>query len=235
MTHASLSAPDRQDAHILVVDDDDRIRALLNRYLSAQGFRISTAADAKDARRYLQTLTFDLIILDVMMPGETGMELTSSLREFDAVPIILLTAMGDAEHRIEGLRRGADDYLAKPFEPEELVLRIESVLRRQGTSEPAKALTFGPWTFDSVKGILERGEERVRLTTAELDLLRVLARRPGEPVTREALAKNINANSERAVDVQVTRLRRKIESGDGDPQYILTVRGRGYRLLAEPA
>ena len=217
--------------HLLVVDDDDRIRDLLKTYLSRQGFRVSTAGDAKEARHLMETLAYDLLVLDVMMPGETGFDLLSAIREREDVPVILLTALGESEDRIQGLKRGADDYLVKPFEPEELVLRIESIFRRTGNRGRASEVAFGDWVFDMERNVLTKAGERVRLTTGEEGLMSMLARRAGTVVTRHALSEKITAGSERAVDVQMTRLRRKIEDDPGKPVHILTVRGQGYRLL----
>ena len=231
-----MSEPDSLDRvgiHLLVVDDDDRIRDLLKAFLSKKGFRVSTAQNAEAARKLMSTLAFDLLILDVMMPGENGFELTESLRKTHNVPIILLTAKSESEDRIEGLTIGADDYLTKPFEPQELVLRIESILKRIGASLPASVINFGEWSFDLERNVLSKSGERIHLTTGEEALLSMLARRGGAPVSRHALADQIKAKSERAVDVQMTRLRRKIENHEREPQWLLTVRGVGYRLLTE--
>ena len=219
--------------HILVVDDDNRLRGLLRRYLADSGFRVTAAASAAEARKHLESLDFDLLVLDVMMPGETGIALTEALRKSSAVPILMLTALGEADNRIEGLERGADDYLAKPFEPRELVLRLRSLLRRaQGASKPAAAeIKLGPLRFDPARLALMRGEAAVKLTTAEAALLRVLADTPGEVVSREDLTRRAEiAGGARAVDVQVTRLRRKVEPDPKNPRYLQTVRGRGYVL-----
>lgn len=226
---------ERRDIHILVVDDDDRIRSLLKKYLAKAGFRVSAAENAAEARRKMDGLAYDLLILDVMMPGETGFALTRALREHDDVPIILLTAKGEVSDRIEGLKTGADDYLAKPFEPEELVLRIEAIFRRLGTTAPASIIVFGPFRYDLERLVLTKDGNRVRLTTGEEALMTLLARRAGGTVSRYALSEKISAKSERAVDVQMTRLRRKIEDNPAEPDYIITVRGQGYRLLAEGA
>lgn len=226
---------DRRNIHILVVDDDDRIRMLLKKYLTKAGFRVSAAGDAAEARRKMDGLAFDLLVLDVMMPGENGFALTRALREHNDVPIILLTARGEAADRIEGLKTGADDYLPKPFEPEELILRIEAIFRRLGTTAPASIIVFGPYRYDLERLVLTKDGERVRLTTGEEALMSLLARRAGGTVSRFALSEKINAKSERAVDVQMTRLRRKIEDNPAEPDYIMTVRGQGYRLLAEGA
>ena len=228
---SASAALERRDIHLLVVDDDDRIRKLLKTYLTKQGFRVSTAGNAEEARHLMETLAYDLLILDVMMPGESGLELTQSVREREDVPIILLTALGEGDDRIKGLRSGADDYLVKPFEPEELVLRIEVIFKRAGTRGRASEVAFGEWIYDLERNVLTKAGERVRLTTGEEAMLAMLARRAGTAVTRHALSEKINAESERAVDVQMTRLRRKIEDNPGEPVHLLTVRGKGYRLL----
>ncbi|PWE16689.1 DNA-binding response regulator [Marinicauda salina] len=230
-----MSDPDRAP-HVLVVDDDDRIRDLLAKFLRAQGMRVSTAPNAEKALAMLRSLAFDLLILDVMMPGMNGFDLTREIRATRDCPILLLTARGEPEDRIKGLSLGADDYLAKPFEPEELLLRAQAILRRMlpRTQGPA-AVRFGPWRFEIDAGQLTRGEERVRLTGGEAALLGALAGAAGEPVSRLALSERAGAGSgERAVDVQITRLRRKIEDDPRDPIWIQTVRGEGYRLVAEP-
>jgi two-component system phosphate regulon response regulator OmpR len=223
--------------HILVVDDDTRLRDLLNRYLSDQGFRVTTAVDAADARAKLAALTFDLLVLDIMMPGETGLELTETLRRDSAVPILLLTAMNETEKRIAGFECGADDYLPKPFEPRELVLRINAILRRVPPPAAAAAktrITFGEFCFDLEREELTRAGSFVRLTTAETSLLKALARRAGEPITRDDLGEEsmITGNA-RTIDVQVTRLRRKIETDPKFPRYLQTVRGTGYVLMSD--
>ena len=222
-------------AHVLVVDDDDRLRDLLRRYLSEQGFRVTTAGNVAEARTKLQSLTFDLLVLDIMMPGETGLDLTRSLRDHSAVPILLLTAMGESEDRIDGLECGADDYLTKPFEPRELVLRIRSILRRLPTPETAPGeVHFGGFCFDLAREELRCGDDFVRLTSAEAGLLKALASQPGIPVRREDLiGLQQGAGTTRAVDVQVTRLRRKIESDPKFPRYLQTVRGTGYVLVPD--
>ncbi len=223
-----------QDSHLLVVDDDDRIRDLLKKYLTRSGFRVSIAANAQAARRLMSGITFDLLVLDVLIPGEDGFVLTQSLRKFDDIPIILLTARGEATDRINGLSLGADDYLSKPFEPAELVLRIKAILKRQATRPRAHKIKFGDWVFDLNRNLLEHDGERTHLTTGEMALLTALSRRIGTPVSRDALAGQINAKSERAVDVQITRLRRKLETDPSNPSFLITVRNRGYRLQAEP-
>jgi two-component system phosphate regulon response regulator OmpR len=220
--------------HLLVVDDDRRIRDLLSRFLSNEGYRITTAETAVDARAKLKGLSFDLLVLDVMMPGETGFEFAKSLREISSVPILMLTARDAAESRIKGLEMGADDYLSKPFEPRELSLRIANILKRAQPAAPppaAEQVGFGPFIFHIGRGELRKGDESIRLTDREREMLRILAASPGETVSRIALAGNGGAISERAVDVQVNRLRRKIERNPADPLFVQTVRGIGYRLV----
>ena len=224
-----------EPAHILVVDDDDRIRDLLKRYLSREGYRVTAAADADAARRMMETMAFDLAILDVMMPGEDGLSLLSGIRRGASreTPVLLLTARGEASDRIDGLKRGADDYLAKPFEPEELSLRCAAILRRSHREAPPEEVEMSGLVFNASRGELKSGEERVRLTDAELQLLTALASRAGEPVSREELAHLTSAGMERSIDVQVTRLRRKIEPNPKEPIHIQTVRGVGYRLMPD--
>jgi two-component system phosphate regulon response regulator OmpR len=221
--------------HILVVDDDDRLRRLLARYLSENGFVVTTAADAADARARLAAVTVDVVVLDLMMPGESGLDFARDLRRRSAVPILMLTAMGEPEDRIAGLERGADDYLVKPFEPRELVLRLANILKR--APQPAVApgrLSLGAVAFDVERGELSRNGEAVRLTSIEAALLRVLAARPGVVFGRDELIERTGASGgDRAVDVQVTRLRRKIEADPRDPRYLQTVRGRGYVLVPD--
>jgi two-component system phosphate regulon response regulator OmpR len=222
------------EAHLLVIDDDERLRDLLRRYLVESGFRVTTAGDAAEARAKLQSLAFDLLIVDVMMPGESGLQLTESLRQTSAVPILLLTAMAEASNRIDGLERGADDYLTKPFEPRELVLRIRNILTRVSAAPPPAAveeLHFGGLRFDLKRSALYRGNDAVHLTEAETALLAALARKPGEPLSREALSLEAQCSGNlRTVDVQMTRLRRKIERDPKFPRYLQTVRGTGYVL-----
>jgi two-component system phosphate regulon response regulator OmpR len=223
--------------HLLVVDDDARLRELLRRYLFENGFRVTVAADAGEARANLASFAFDLIVLDVMMPGESGLDLTRALRAAPAppVPILLLTAMAEPEDRVNGLEQGAADYLAKPFEPRELVLRIRNILDRRGAPEPAERnLRFGLFRFDLDRAELFRGDEIVRLTAAEAGLLSSLAAHAGEAVSREDLSQSAQfGGSIRNVDVQMTRLRRKIEPDPRYPRYLQTVRGTGYALKPE--
>jgi two-component system phosphate regulon response regulator OmpR len=219
--------------HLLVVDDDRRIRDLLSRFLASEGYRVSTAETAADARAKLNGLSFDLLILDVMMPGESGFDFAQSLRGHSNVPILMLTARDAAESRIKGLEIGADDYLSKPFEPRELSLRIANILKRAqpAVTPPVESVRFGPFVYHLARGELRLGEEAIRLTDRERDMLRILAATPGETVSRMALAGNGGTVSERAVDVQVNRLRRKIERNPANPMYVQTVRGIGYRLV----
>jgi two-component system, OmpR family, phosphate regulon response regulator OmpR len=225
------------DAHLLIVDDDERIRGLLQKFLVRNGFLVSIARDAAQARRILAGLEFDLIVMDVMMPGEDGVALTRDLRQKMSTPILLLTARGEAANRIEGLEAGADDYLVKPFEPKELLLRINAILRRMPqvkATEPVRQfLHLGGVRYDVDRGEMWRGEAPVRLTATEAALMRVFAAAPGVAISREKLVADQgsdDAAQERAVDVQITRLRRKIEDDPKVPRYLQTVRGEGYML-----
>ena len=220
------------EPHLLVVDDDARLRELLRRYLSESGFRVTTAADAAEARANLASFAFDLVVLDVMMPGENGLALTRALRHEGHVPVLLLTAMGEPEDRVNGLEQGADDYLSKPFEPRELVLRIRNLLQRRPAADAdRREVRFGGCRFDLVRGELFRGGDPIRLTTAEAGLLGSLAEKAGEAVSREELSLSAQfSGSVRNVDVQMTRLRRKIERDPRFPRYLQTVRGTGYVL-----
>ena len=235
--NAPATAPVRA-RHLLIVDDDDRIRELLKEYLARAGFRVTAASGGAPARTLIGTLDFDLAVFDVMMPGEDGFSLTRWLREQKGpagrTPVLMLTAMSESASRIEGLKLGADDYLAKPFEPEELLLRIEAILRR-ASDRPAQGgpLIMGRCSFDPDRGELTCDGEPVKLTEAEVALLRQLARTPHEPVERLELARDTVDPSGRAVDVQVTRLRRKIEADPKTPRYLQTVRGVGYRLAPD--
>lgn len=218
------------EPHLLVVDDDARLRELLRRYLSDSGFRVTTAADAAEARSRLVSFAFDLVVLDVMMPGENGIELTRALRRERGSPIMLLTAMAEPEDRVNGLEQGADDYLAKPFEPRELVLRIRNLLqRRPSAGEKPRGVRFGGYRFDLGRGELSRGSDLIHLTAAEAGLLSLLAQKAGQPISREELSLSLSGNI-RNVDVQMTRLRRKIERDPRYPRYLQTVRGTGYLL-----
>jgi two-component system, OmpR family, phosphate regulon response regulator OmpR len=218
--------------HILVVDDDDRLRDLLRRFLVDQGFRVTAAGNAAEARQRLDAIAFDLVVLDIMMPGESGLSLARHLSQTSKIPTLLLTAMSEAEHRIRGLEQGADDYLAKPFEPRELVLRINAILRRlPAPSAMPRRIRLGRCEFDLDRTELWEGKARIPLTETEAGLLATLAARAGSILSREDLARNrALAGTERAIDVQVTRLRRKIEPDPKLPRYLQTVRGRGYVL-----
>ena len=226
---------DETTPHILIVDDDTRIRGLLKKYLSENGFRATVAEDARDAQAQLDNLTFDLMVLDVMMPGLTGLEFTERLRaRRNPIPILLLTARAETEDRIEGLSIGADDYLTKPFDPKELLLRIHNILRRSQmetgrAGAPAEEICFGDFRFHRTHGDLFHNDRRVTLTTREIELMRKLSQSPGQIVSRDELAEEY-AISERAIDVQINRLRRKIEDDPRDPIHLQTVRGSGYLL-----
>ena len=229
------------EPHLLVVDDDARLRELLRRYLSDSGFRVTTAADVPEAKAQLASFAFDLIVLDVMMPGESGLDLTRALRgeqNTEPVPVLLLTAMAEPEDRINGLEQGADDFLAKPFEPRELVLRIRNILQRRPSPAeapaPAPELRFAGLRFDLSRGELFNGGELVRLTAAETALLTSLAQRAPEPVSRDELSQSAQfSGNVRNVDVQMTRLRRKVEPDPRNPRFLQTVRGTGYALRPE--
>jgi two-component system phosphate regulon response regulator OmpR len=226
-----------EDAHILVVDDDARLRALLSRYLSGEGFRVTTAETASDARDKLRFINPDMMVLDVMMPGENGLALTESLRRAQGheVPVLLLTARSAPEDRIAGFEAGADDYLGKPFDPRELVLRIRAMLRRATpptVAAPARPVQLGAAEFDPERGELRSAAGTIRLTGGEAALLGALARKPNEVLSREEIVATLGMDEagERAIDVQVTRLRRKIEADPREPRFLHTVRGRGYVL-----
>lgn len=220
-----------EGAHILVVDDDARLRALLQRYLAQHGYVVSLAVSAEDAKAKLQSLRFDLCVLDVMLPGQDGIALTRELRRRDQLPILLLTARGEPEDRIAGLEVGADDYLVKPFEPRELLLRIATILRRVQPAADDGIVRFGPYTFQRGSAELRRGGELVHLTTGEVLLLQALAEQPGRAVSRAELGERARiSGSDRAVDVQMARLRRKIEDDPRQPRHLLTMRSEGYVL-----
>ncbi|EEW57901.1 response regulator [Tritonibacter mobilis] len=229
------------DPHLLIVDDDERIRDLLKKFLIRAGFLVTAARDAAHARRVLSGLDFDLIVLDVMMPGEDGLSLTAALRETMTTPILLLTARGETDDRIKGLEAGADDYLPKPFEPKELLLRINAILRRMPESHPEditpKFLQLGAIRYDIDRGEMWQGEDLIRLTSTEVQLMKIFSSQPGEAVSRAKLVEDLGRDrgqaQERAVDVQITRLRRKIEPNPKQPQYLQTVRGAGYMLAPD--
>ncbi len=227
-------APEAEERHILVVDDDTRIRTLLQKFLSTNGYRVTIAADAEDARKHLRNFAFDLIVLDVMMPGEDGLSLTAALRQTSDVPILLLTAKGESADRIAGLESGADDYLTKPFEPRELLLRIAAIQRRARAERAAiREIRLGAFRFDPERGEMTREGRPVKLTSAETALLRILAANAGKPISRLELAQRTGAGLERSIDVQVTRLRRKIEDDPKMPLYLQTVRSIGYVLVPD--
>ncbi|MDU8928044.1 response regulator [Alisedimentitalea sp. MJ-SS2] len=229
------------EPHLLIVDDDERIRTLLQKFLIRSGFLVTGARDGAHARRILSGLDFDLIVMDVMMPGETGIALTRDLRKSSNVPILLLTAKGETDDRIAGLEAGADDYLSKPFEPKELLLRINAILRRvpdvAGEDIRPKVLHLGAIRYDIDRGELWQGDELIRLTATEGQLMRIFAASPGEAVSRTKLVEDLGRDGgqaqERAVDVQITRLRRKIEADPKQPRYLQTVRGAGYMLAPD--
>jgi two-component system, OmpR family, phosphate regulon response regulator OmpR len=222
-----------ENPHILIVDDDKRIRELLRAYLAGNGYLISLAATAAEARERMRGVIFDLIILDVMMPGETGLSLAASLRgQEGAIPILMLSALAETQDRIAGLTSGVDDYLSKPFEPQELLLRLQSLLRRAAPKiETARDVSFGECRFNVVNGELLRSGEAVRLTSREKDILRLLVHKTGKPLSRVQLAQSGGEDSARSVDVQINRLRQKIETDPANPKYLQTVRGAGYALF----
>ena len=229
------AVPDDDAPHLLVVDDDTRIRNLLKQYLTENGFRVTVAGNAGEARRKLAGLDFDLLVLDVMMPGETGVDLTKSLRAEKNVPILMLTALSETDSRISGLEAGADDYLPKPFDPRELILRINNILRRGGpaTTPKVEQLVFGPYTFQIARRELKRGGEALKLTDREQEILAIFAARAGETIPRHELVGDDSEVGERTIDVQINRLRRKIERDPSNPVWLQTVRGIGYRLSVE--
>jgi len=223
------------DAHLLVVDDDTRLRSLLQRYLSSNGYRVTTAADAAEARALMKSIAFDLLIVDVMMPGETGLDLTEAIRRNSQTPVLMLTARSEPEDRIVGLEKGADDYLAKPFEPRELLLRCAALIRRttSPSRSPHREVKMGEALFDPERGELRRRGRPVRLTGSEAALLKLFAANAGRPFSRTDLCTRLGVALERSIDVQVTRLRRKIEEDPKLPLYIQTVRGVGYVLVPD--
>ncbi len=222
--------------HVLLVDDDQKIRDLLRRYLSEHGFRVTPAADAAAARAAMRGLAFDIILLDVMMPGENGLDLARDLKSTLSVPILMLTARSEPEDRIAGLEAGVDDYLPKPFEPRELLLRLQNILRRGRAPTPGAStdeVRMGGYVFYVSRGELKRDDETIKLTERERDLLRQFAQRPGTPIQRHELSSDDTTGSERAIDVQINRLRRKIEADPSNPVYLQTVRGKGYILYTD--
>ncbi len=220
--------------HILVVDDDERIRDLLGGYLRHNGFRITQAENGAAARSRLKGFAFDCIILDVMMPGESGFDIAESLRKTSNVPILMLTARSEPEHRVRGLELGVDDYVPKPFEPRELLLRLQNILKRHSSPRAKQGeVSFGAFTFNLRRNELKRGDEAIRLTDKEREVMRQFALAGGEPVSREDLARLGEYENERAVDVQINRLRQKIETDPANPAYLQTVRGKGYVLYVD--
>lgn len=230
-----MTMPEDDAPHVLVIDDDRRLRELLSRYLSENGFRVSTAQDAGEARRRLESLEFDILVVDVMMPGETGLSLTKGLRQSLDVPILMLTALADLDNRIEGLEAGADDYLPKPFEPRELVLRINSILKRTAKPiEPAiEQVNFGDYLFSVKREELTLEGEPVRLTDREREIMMIFASKPGGTIARHELLGSESIAGERKIDVQINRLRRKIETDPANPKWLQTVRGIGYKLCVD--
>ena len=228
------------DPHLLIVDDDERIRSLLQQFLVQSDYLVSSAEDAEQARTLLSAIEFDLIILDVMMPGQDGISFTAELRTLqNNTPILLLTARGETEDRIKGLEAGADDYLPKPFEPKELLLRINAILRRMPDLKEdqmmPKTLSLGHLKYDVARNELWEGQNQIRLTTTESQLMKIFTSALGEPISRvdlvTSLGRDVSSAQDRAIDVQITRLRRKIEVNPGQPRYLQTVRGAGYMLL----
>ena len=228
------------DPHLLIVDDDERIRSLLQQFLIQNNYLVSTAEDAEQARTLLSAIEFDIIILDVMMPGQDGISFTTELRNLqNKTPVLLLTARGETEDRIKGLEAGADDYLPKPFEPKELLLRINAILRRMPDLKEdqmmPKTLSFGNLSYDVARNELWEGANQIRLTTTESQLMKIFTSVLGEPISRAdlvaSLGRDVSSSQDRAIDVQITRLRRKIEVNPSQPRYLQTVRGAGYMLL----
>jgi len=235
MPHGAPPPPPETNApHILVIDDDRRIRQLLQKFLSENGYRITIAESATEARSRMKGLSYDLLVLDVMMPGETGLEFASDLRRTNTVPILMLTAMSEPEHRIKGLETGVDDYLPKPFEPRELLLRIGNILRRSRSapSEPAQ-IRMGDCVFIPARGELRQYGNPVRLTTREREILRIFASNPGRTFSRQELSESIGSGRERSVDVLINRLRQKIEPDQTTPIFLQTIRGAGYALFSD--
>lgn len=222
-------------AHILVIDDDDRLRELLRRFLSESGFRVSDAASAADARHLLQSIAFDLLIIDVMMPGQDGVSFLSELRPQNDVPALFLTALAETENRIDGLEAGADDYIGKPFEPRELILRIKRILARQPQKSDDKSISFGAFSFEIESGRLLASGMPLHITSAERDLLATFAKAPNETLSRDDLQTRLDGRMEgRSIDVAIARLRRKLEDDPKKPIYLLTIRGAGWSLRTGP-
>ncbi|MCA3563313.1 MAG: response regulator transcription factor [Methylocystis sp.] len=239
MSAAAVQAPPDDASHLLIVDDDTRIRSLLSQFLKANGYRVTTAESAADARRRMEGLSFDLIVLDVMMPGENGYQFAEKLRETSAVPILMLTALADINDRIRGFEMGVDDFMSKPFDPRELLLRIGSILRRVAAPPPPnqaagpESVAFGRFSYNIARGELMQDGEPMKITDREREMMRLLAEAHGAPVSREALSGPDSDANERTIDVQINRLRRKIERDPANPLYLQTVRGSGYRLIVD--
>lgn len=233
VTSQNATLPDNAP-HVLVVDDDQKIRDLLGRYLSEHGFRVTTASDAASARADMRGLEFDVVLLDVMMPGESGLDLARDLKATRPIPICMLTARSEADDRVAGLEAGVDDYIPKPFEPRELLLRLRNILRRaSGPTGPHDEIRMGAYVFHVGRGELRQGEETIKLTERERDLLRAFAHRIGTPIPRHELSSEDSTGNDRAIDVQINRLRRKIETDPSNPVYLQTVRGKGYILYSD--
>lgn len=232
--NAASTVPADNAPHVLIVDDDKRIRELVARFLQTSGFRITTAGDAETARAAMRGLSFDLVILDVMMPGESGLDLARSLKAISPIPICMMTALADPQQRVAGLAAGVDDYVTKPFDPRELLFRLKNILRRNEPEAPAvDEIRMGELVFHASRGELKRGDETIKLTDRDRDLLRLFASRPGLPIARHELSSEDTTGSERAIDVQINRLRRKIEVDPSKPVYLQTVRGKGYILYVD--
>ena len=235
--NTDFSCPEMPEAapHVLVVDDDDRIRDLITKYLKKNDYVVSAAKDAREAFDIMELFEYDLIVLDVMMPGQTGLEMTEELRETSDIPVLLLTAMAETDDRINGLMSGADDYLTKPFDPRELTLRIDAILRRRPKQNNASMkLQIGPWFFDPHLNELSADDQTVKLTDGEVTLLCALGEKAGEIVDRDTVSDKCGFDPlKRTIDVQITRLRRKIEENTDNPRHLQTVRGKGYILRAE--
>lgn len=234
-TPAVQRNPPDDAPHVLVVDDDGRIRELMARYLKENGFRVTTAGDAENARKAMRGLAFDIVVLDVMMPGESGLQLAGSLKSIAAsVPILMVTARRAPEDRVAGLEAGVDDYMTKPFDPRELVIRLQRIIKRSEPPPPPKEeVRMGLIVFHAGRGDLKRGETLIKITDRERELLRLFADRPSTPIPRHELAEDGSTGSERAIDVQINRLRRKIETDPANPVYLQTVRGKGYILYTD--
>ncbi|MFC3229637.1 response regulator [Marinibaculum pumilum] len=220
--------------HLLVVDDDRRLRDLLKRFLLERGYRVTTAVDAEDGLARMNGMAFDMLVVDVMLPNQSGLDFVAQIRRTSQVPVLMLTALGDPSERIRGLEAGADDYLAKPFEPRELLLRIEAILRRSEQAQTgSREIRYGEYVFDPVRGLLSRDGKPLGLTSSEVALLRIFTASPGLTISRAELAERTGTSEGRAIDVQITRLRRKIEADPKNPRFLQTVWGEGYVFWAD--